>query len=118
MSTLSRCGDLGALLDHGGDGIRGDMVTVCNTGSGEDWAAATGAGYRLVSDLSVQPPVLMAIDAQSQSGHPGSPHYRDQMETWRAGNYHEVSLARHSIGDSCVTRLRIESISRACASES
>ena len=116
--VLSDRGDLGALLDHGGDGIRGDMVTVCNTGSGEDWAAATGAGYRLVSDLSVQPPVLMAIDAQSQSGHPGSPHYRDQMETWRAGNYHEVSLARHSIGDSCVTRLRIESISRACASES
>ena len=83
------------------------MVTVCNTGSGEDWTAATGAGYRLVSDLSVKPPVLLAIDAGSQSGHPGSPHYSDQFETWRAGNYHEILLARNSIGASCLTRIRI-----------
>ncbi|MEO2033158.1 MAG: penicillin acylase family protein [Planctomycetaceae bacterium] len=106
--VLSNRGDLGELLDHGGVGVQGDMVTVCNTGSGAEWSAATGAGYRLVSDLSVQPPVLLAIDAQSQSGHPGSPHYSDQFDTWRSGNYHQIPLVRDSIGESCVTRLRIE----------
>ena len=105
---LSEHGDLRELLNHGGTGVRGDMVTVCNTGSGADWSATTGGGYRLVSDLSVQPPVLLAIDAQSQSGHPGSPHYSDQYETWCSGDYHEITLVRDSIGDTCVTRQSIE----------
>jgi penicillin amidase len=105
--VLSDRGRLSELLNHGGSGVRGDMVTVCNTGSGAEWSAATGAGYRLVSDLSRQPPVLQAIDAQSQSGHPGSPHYRDQYEVWQSGDYHEITLARDGIGDACVARLTL-----------
>jgi penicillin amidase len=90
--VLSSRGDLGRLLDHGGAGVRGDMLTVCNTGGGVDWIAATGAGYRMVADLSSSPPVLRAVDAQSQSGHPGSPHYGDQFEDWASGRYHEIPL--------------------------
>jgi penicillin amidase len=90
--VLSARGDLSLLLDHGGGGVQGDMVTVCNTGSGPEWLATSGAGYRMVADLSRQPPVLQAIDAQSQSGHPGSDHYSDQLETWRQGGYHEIPL--------------------------
>ena len=106
--VLSDRGDLSELLDHGGAGVRGDMVTVCNTGSGPDWSAASGAGYRLISDLSVQPPILHAVDGQSQSGHPGSPHYRDQFDTWQSGNYHEIPLVAESIGESCVARLTVK----------
>jgi len=90
--VLSARGDLAQLLDHGGSPVRGDMTTVCNTGSGPDWTAATGAGYRLIADLSVNPPVLNAVDAQSQSGHPGSPHYSDQFEDWISGRYHPIPL--------------------------
>ena len=93
--VLASRGDLGQLLNHGGAGVRGDMLTVCNTGSGPDWIAASGGGYRMIADLSTSPPVLKAIDGQSQSGHPGSPHYSDQFEDWLAGSYHEISLKRN-----------------------
>jgi penicillin G amidase len=90
--VLSSRGDLGQLLDHAGEAVRGDMVTVCNTGSGGDFAANSGAGYRLIADFSTATPMLLAIDCQSQSGHPGSPHYRDQFADWQGGRYHEISL--------------------------
>lgn len=90
--VLSTRGDLGQLLDHGGVGVGGDMLTVSNTGSGPDWIANTGAGYRMVADLSSSPPVLRAVDAQSQSGQPGSPNYSDQFDAWLSGQYHEIPL--------------------------
>lgn len=100
---LSSRGDLGKLLDHGGDGVRGDMSTVCNTGPGPDWLAVSGAGYRLVADLSTSPPALMAIDAQSQSGQSGSPHYGDQFSDWIAGKYHVLKLEKSpGISDSAL----------------
>lgn len=91
--VLSARGELGQLLDHGGAGVRGDMLTVCNTGGGPDWVAASGAGYRMVADLSSSPPVLRAVDGQSQSGRPGSPHYSDQFGDWASGQYHEIPLS-------------------------
>lgn len=91
--VLSSRGDLGQLLDHGGAAVRGDMLTVCNTGGGPDWVAASGAGYRMIADLSSSPPVLRAIDGQSQSGQPGSPHYSDQFDDWVSGRYHEIPLS-------------------------
>ena len=68
-------------------------MTVCNTGSGPDWIAATGAGYRMIADLNSAPPTLCAVDAQSQSGQPGSPHYADQFDDWLSGRYHEIPLS-------------------------
>lgn len=91
--VLSSRGDLAKLLDHGGAGVRGDMLTVCNTGGGPEWIAASGGGYRMIADLSSSPPVLRAVDGQSQSGQPGSPHYSDQFEDWASGNYHEIPLS-------------------------
>jgi penicillin amidase len=91
---LSGRGELGALLDQPGMPVRGDMHTVCNTGLGAAFDARSGAGYRLIADLSASPPVLQAIDGQSQSGHPGSPHYGDQVADWLAGRYHTLSLDR------------------------
>ena len=106
--VLSARGELGQLLDHGDAGVKGESTTVCNTGSGPEWSAKTGAGYRFVSDLSRDPPVLMAVDGQSQSGHPGSLHYGDQHATWRAGDYHEIPLVRESIGELCAAKLTLQ----------
>lgn len=105
---LSFRGDLGKLLDQPRGGVRGDMVTVNNTGSGPDWCANSGAGYRLVADLASSPPALLAVDGQSHSGHVGSPHYRDQFADWHAENYHEISLDRQEAAKSAVNRLVIE----------
>jgi penicillin amidase len=90
--VLSSRGDLGKLLDHGGVPVRGDKTTVCNTGQGTNWEAGAGAGYRLIAELDNNPPGLWAVDAQSQSGHPGSPHYSDQLDDWLAGRYHFLPL--------------------------
>jgi penicillin amidase len=91
---LSGRGDLDHLLDQGGLPVRGDMHTVCNTGLGPGFEARSGAGYRLIADLSMSPPRLYAVDGQSQSGHPGSPHYSDQLESWIKGEYHPLLLDR------------------------
>jgi penicillin amidase len=91
---LSGRGDLGELLDQPGVPVRGDSWTVCNTGLGAAFDARSGAGYRLIADLSSSPPVLRAVDGQSQSGNPGSPHYGDQLADWLEGRYHVLSLDR------------------------
>ena len=88
--VLSARGDLSQLLDHGGIGVAGDYGTVCNTGSGVDWIAATGAGFRMIADLATS--TLSTIDGQSQSGNPGCEHYGDDLEAWVTGDYGVLSL--------------------------
>jgi penicillin amidase len=106
--VLSSRGDLGRLLNQGHGGVRGDMATVCNSGLGSDNTANSGAGYRLIADLSSSPPSLLAIDGQSQSGHVGSSHYRDQYEDWAAGRYHEICLCREEANKRTLKSLRLE----------
>jgi penicillin amidase len=89
---LSTRGDLGQLLDSGGLPVRGDYVTVCNTGLAPDYTAPSGAGYRLIADLADPDCGLWAIDAGSESGHPGSPHYDDQITDWLTARYHYIAL--------------------------
>jgi len=91
--VLADRGDLATLLNQPAQPVNGDMVTVCNTGF-----AATGAGYRLIHDLGSNPPEMIAVDCQSQSGQPGSPHYDDQFTCWAAGQYHRISLDREDHG--------------------
>ena len=79
------------------------MITVCNTGSGTDWLATTGAGYRLIADLAHHG--LWAIDAQSQSGLAATPHYSDQYPAWSQGEYHFLPLDREAVAQTAVARL-------------
>jgi penicillin amidase len=106
--VLSGRGDLGALLDRGGLPVKGDTVTVCNTGTKAAFEARTGAGYRLIADLATAPPGLWAVDGQSQSGHPGSPHYGDQFQGWLDGRYHYLPLDRGEASRAAVARLTLE----------
>jgi penicillin G amidase len=103
--VLSARGELGELLNHGGGPIGGDMTTVCNTGSDPALLATTGAGYRLIADLAIN--VLLAVDAQSQSGVPGSPHYSDQFDAWKNGEYHVLPLDADEVAKLAATTLRL-----------
>jgi penicillin amidase len=105
--VLSTRGDLGQLLDMGGMPVRGDYVTVCNTGLAPDYSAPTGAGYRLIADLSDPEGGLWAIDAGSESGHPGSPHYNDQIGDWLTGCYHYLSLKPDAMGANADAQLTL-----------
>jgi penicillin G amidase len=89
---LSGRGDLSQLLDHGNQPIKGDYTTVCNAWQNAAGEARAGAGYRLIADLGDEAAGLWAVDAQSQSGHPGSPHYHDQLGDWIAGRFHYLPL--------------------------
>jgi len=106
--VLSGRGELGRLLDSGGLPAKGDFTTVCNTGLGGAFEARSGANYRLIADFSDPLPTLWAVDAASQSGHPGSPHYADQLEAWARGEYHALALDREAAAKGAVTRLVLE----------
>ncbi len=104
--VLSTRGDLAQLLNDGGGPVKGDMITVCNTGSGPNWVANSGAGYRLIADLSTD--CLLAVDCQSQSGNPGTPHYSDQLAAWTNGEYHSLPLSRAAVSKIAVHRLKLD----------
>jgi penicillin amidase len=95
--TLSARGELGTLLNRGGLPVRGNGVTVCNTGYDPNYMAALGANYRLIADLSTSPPALDAVDAAGASGHPGSAHYGDQLHEWISGRYHSLPLEQAAL---------------------
>jgi len=103
--VLGNRGDIGELLNHGNVPVKGDMTTVCNTGNDANWLATTGAGYRLIADLSNN--VLMAVDGQSQSGNPGTAHYRDQLDDWLNGRYHALPLDRSEASKLAVEKLQL-----------
>jgi penicillin amidase len=106
--VLSGRGDLGRLLDRGGLPVRGDGTTVCNTGFDPNYLAPIGANYRLIADLGETPAGLHAVDAQGQSGHPGSPHYGDQLAEWLGARYHFLPLDQEAIAPTVVATLRLE----------
>lgn len=106
--TLAARGELGALLNRGGLPVRGNGVTVCNTGYDPNYMAAIGANYRLIADLSTAPPSLYAVDAAGESGHPGSAHYGDQLNEWMGGRYHTLPMERVTIEANCRCKLVLQ----------
>ena len=91
---LSNRGDLSSLLSRGGQPVGGNGITICNTGFDPNYLASIGANWRHNADLGDDPPGIWAVDASGQSGHPGSPHYGDQLPEWLAGRHHYIPLDR------------------------
>jgi penicillin amidase len=99
---LSKRGELGTLLDLNGKPCGGDNVTVCSGTADANFAAALGAGYRMVAELADPECGLWATEVASASGHPGSPHYADQIDPWVAGELHYLPL-KGDIGGAVLT---------------
>jgi penicillin amidase len=90
---LSGRGDLGELLDRNGFPAPGDGTTL-NSGTPDvSFNAWLGAGYRMVADLADPAAGIWAVEVSGSSGHPGSPHYGDQLAAWAAGENHCLSLS-------------------------
>jgi penicillin amidase len=106
--VLSGRGDLGRLLDQGGQPVRGTATTVCNTAPGANFEARLGCGYRLIADFSESAAGLWAVDGQSQSGHPGSSNYGDQFRDWLLGRFHFLPLDRAETQPLAVKKLTLE----------
>jgi len=94
---LSGRGDLGRLMDRGGDAVRGNGLVVSNTGSAPDFISRSGANYRMLVDLAEAPARMWTLDAAGPSGQPGSPHYVNQFGDWLAGRYQQIGLEQDDV---------------------
>ena len=106
---LSPIGDLNKLLDTGGAPISGNGITVCNTGYDPNYLASIGANWRHNADLSENPSGIWAIDSFGQSGHPGSPHYGNQLSNWIKGDHHFLPLDLEQVKSNAINTLNITS---------
>jgi penicillin amidase len=61
-----------------------------------DFSVVTGASVRIVLDVGEWDQSL-AINASGQSGDPYSPHYRDLLPLWAAGNYVPLLFSRSAV---------------------
>lgn len=60
------------------------------------FATVSGVSYRLLADLAG---ATRGINSSGQSGHPGSPHYADQVPLWADGRYHLLELTEPFVGE-------------------
>ena len=106
---LSELGQIFNRLSRGGQGVGGSGITVSNTGFDPNYLAVMGANYRLVADLSDDPPGLWAVDAAGQSGNPGSGNYCDQLDSWMQNSQHFIPLDRKHVDENTTDKLIIRS---------
>jgi len=112
---LASRGSLGELLHKPLVEVGGDPWSINNSGyvggggarqaDPRAFEAASGAGYRMVVDLGESPPRAWTVTAESQSAHPGSAHWTDQLEDFVSGRYHPVPLDPSEVDASAVARL-------------
>jgi len=89
---LSKRGELGRLLDHSQLALGGDGHTINSSSPDDKHAAWLGAGYRFIADLADPQGGWWSVEAGSTSGHPGSPHYDDQLRSWYSGALYYIQL--------------------------
>jgi penicillin amidase len=83
---------LSEVFDDGPHPIGGSSHTINNqwTSPTGTYEATAGANCRIAADLGT--PELRIINCLGQSGHPGSEHYRDQLDDWLHGRQHVQTL--------------------------
>ena len=89
---------LGVIFNVPGFAWGGDLETVRAGGSWPATFDASGpiSAYRFIADCGDWDNSLSCIPG-GQSGQRGSPHYADQVETWRRVAYHPLSFTRPAI---------------------
>ncbi len=100
LQTINFKHDLGAapvigdyLFNRGPYPYGGDHMTVGRARYALDdpFNVIAGAGLRFIAVMD-EKIYSRAVIAGGQSGHPLSPHYSDQLETWLEGDYYEVEI--------------------------
>jgi penicillin amidase len=89
--------ELKAKMSHGPTPIPGSAFTVrAATYRMEDFAAITGASFRMVVDVGDWDNSRV-INSPGQSGDPTSPHYRDLFPLWVEGRYAPMLWSRAAV---------------------
>lgn len=84
--------DLGPLPCPGGPGV----LNQNGFRTGERFETTSGPHYRFLCDLA-EPGQAEGVNTAGNSGHPTSPHYRDQFGDWLGGRYHKLLMDRGEI---------------------
>jgi penicillin amidase len=89
---------LGMLFNAPAVAWGGDLETIRAGGTlpGEYVASGPISAYRFIADCADWDHSLSCIPA-GQSGQRGSPHYIDQLETWRRVGYHPLAFTRPAV---------------------
>jgi penicillin amidase len=105
---LGKRGLLGGILDTGPRPIGGASHTVNNqwVNASGSYEATAGPNCRVAADLGTDE--LLVTSCLGQSGHPGSSHYRDQIDDWLSGRQHVLSLDWAKVEASAPHRLDLE----------
>jgi penicillin amidase len=100
---------IGRWLDRGPFALPGSSTTVLAFGGpweGDEMDVTYGASMRLVNDLG-DPDRALAILPGGQSGHPGDPHYDDQLPLYLEVETRSVPWTEGAIEKATVSRLRL-----------
>jgi acyl-homoserine lactone acylase PvdQ len=89
-------------------GFGGGRIPAADPDYARNWEGASGAGYRVISDLGDPLGSAWAINLEGQSANPGSPNRSDQLDDFLAGRSHEVPLDPGRAEAAAVHRLIIE----------
>jgi penicillin G amidase len=89
---------LGVLFDLPAFAAGGDLETIRAGGHkvGELEGGGPISAYRFIADCSDWDATLSCIPG-GQSGQRGSPHYADQLETWRRVGYHPLAFSQPAV---------------------
>lgn len=103
---------LGPVVNRGPYPIPGDGTSILQTASraGDPTALVqVSPSYRTIMEIGNWDACLSVINT-GQSGHPASRHYDDQMNLWRAGEYHPMPFSDEAVEDATafIMRLRPE----------
>jgi penicillin G amidase len=93
----------------GGEGpLGGDEQTVLQGmySIGEGYGVSVVASWRMVIDLA-DLDRSTGVNTLGQSGHPTSPHFRDQFPLWLAGEQHPLPFTRAAVDAAAAATLRL-----------
>ena len=111
---LAARGSLAELFEKPAAEVGGDPWTISNSGfpgglpgqiDASAFEATSGAGYRMVVDLGESPACVWTVTGESQSGHPGSAHWNDQLADFVSGRIHRVPMDPSEVDATVVHRL-------------
>lgn len=76
----------------------GTAGTLNNAGFaiGQRYQVTGGPHFRFLVDMA-KPLQAFGCNSTGNSGHPGSPHYCDQIDDWLGGRYHPMYMGREDI---------------------
>jgi penicillin amidase len=111
---MARVPELTELLTAGEMELGGDEQTVLQ-GMFEperSYRVVVAPSWRMIVDLA-DLDASVGMLAPGQSGHPGSPHFRDLLEHWARGELHPLPYSRPAVEGSAEGTLRLVPASRA-----